>query len=254
MAIATSVRNAEKTRRPSRDKTGARVGFIGADRLMTAEGERPRFDVIYPVAYKVEQGPMKELGAHFHVANQFQLFVGGSGRIGRHPVEIGAGHFSGPYSPYGPIVGGEQGVHYLTLRNSWDGGAQFLPDANRVLRAKPRKFRETVFGPIKEIPAEELSATRELSKRAVMASAEDGLGAWQYRTPPGEVMRGPDPATGGGQYWIVMGGALDHPSEGAMERLSCVFVTPEDAAYEAKAGPGGAQVLVMQFPVFVPVD
>ena len=113
--------------------------------------------------------------------------------------------------------------------------------------AKPRKFRETVFGPVKEIPAAELAATRELTRSEVMALSEDGLGAWQYRAPPGEVIRGSDPALGGGQYWIVMGGAQDHPTEGAMERLSCIFVTPEDAAYEVKAGPGGAQVLVMQF-------
>ena len=43
-----------------------------------------------PMAYLVEQAPEAWVDPHFHEVDQFQLFIGGGGRIGTHPL---AAHF-----------------------------------------------------------------------------------------------------------------------------------------------------------------
>ena len=57
----------------------------------------------------------------------------------------------------------------------------------------------------------------------------------------------PEPGKCGGQYLIVAGGTL--MADGTvLDRLSTVYVTPEEAAFTAKAGPDGVDLLVLQFP------
>ena len=58
----------------------------------------------------------------------------------------------------------------------------------------------------------------------------------------------PDPANGRGQYWVVTSGTLTRDGE-SLPKLSCVFVYPDDAPFEAAAGPDGTEVIVMQFPL-----
>ena len=41
---------------------------------------------MYPMAFLVEQDPGAVVGAHYHQADQFQVMVGGSGRLGTHDV------------------------------------------------------------------------------------------------------------------------------------------------------------------------
>lgn len=250
MIVAASTEKARLTYRPGMDGTGGRISYMGVDLHRLPPEGAPDPTMIYPTAFLVMQAPHKENPPHFHVSNQFQIFVGGSGRIGRHRIEVGAGHFSAPFSPYGPIIGGDDGVQYLTLRNSWDHGAQHLPAARNALRAKPRKFREEVFGPVPDVDTAELELLRDVSCISVLDRGEDGLGGWFYRAPPGATVNGPDPRSGGGQYWVVMAGSIDHPDEGMMSRLSCVFISPDETPFSAIAGRQGLAVLVLQFPFF----
>jgi hypothetical protein len=62
------------------------------------------------------------------------------------------------------------------------------------------------------------------------------------------VARGPDPASGGGQFWLVSAGTAHVPGGALLPVNSCVFVAPDDAAMEMFAGPVGADLLCMQFP------
>jgi hypothetical protein len=77
--------------------------------------------------------------------------------------------------------------------------------------------------------------------------AEDGLGAWHHRLAPGERLTGPDPAGGEGQFWVVADGTL-RTADGALPRLSLVFVGPEEPAFAAEAGEAGAEVVLVQYP------
>jgi hypothetical protein len=74
------------------------------------------------------------------------------------------------------------------------------------------------------------------------------MAAWRYNVAAGETVTGPDPANGRGQYWVVTGGTLARDGE-TLPKLSCVFVYPDDAPFEAAGGPDGTEVIVMQFPL-----
>lgn len=232
-------------RRPGNYKTN----YIGEDRN-NLKGAAPDRNALTPVAYLVEQGPGNTLGSHYHVANQFQVFVLGDGKIGSHAAAPGVGHFAGPYTAYGPIVPGEQGVGYLTLRNGWDDGAQYLPAAYEKLKPKKDLRREVLFAPAPKLSADELRALRTPLRTPLIAEQADGLCAWAHHVPPNQSIAGMRPSTGGGQYWVVMGGQLIDKKQGSLPRLSCAFVSPEEEPFVATAGAEGLDILEMLFPLF----
>jgi len=83
---------------------------------------------------------------------------------------------------------------------------------------------------------------------AVIEETKDGLGTWRYTVKAGGVARGPDPAMGGGQFWLVSAGTAHVLGRALLPVNSCVFVAPDDAAVEMFAGPMGVDLLCMQFP------
>jgi hypothetical protein len=181
------------------------------------------------MAFLVEQDPDEMVGAHYHQADQFQVIVAGDGRLGSHHVAPVAVHFAGAWAAYGPLRAGAEGLHYFTLRNGWDPGARYMefPDNRASLRALPRRHRETV-GELEEV-------------------ASDGFYARRLRLAPGGSATGLDPASGAGQFWLVLSGSLQ--VEGSLlPAMSCVFMYPEEKAFAAIAGGEGADVMAMQFP------
>ncbi len=250
MTSITSVEEAMVRRlsRPNRPAGNFRTQFMGEDRH---KGEKPDLTQASPIAYLVEQGPYGELRAHFHEADQFQIFVTGNGRIGGHSAAPGMGHFVGPFSGYGPIVGGEEGVAYMTLRNTWDPGAQFLPENLEKIRAKRSGRREVTFQVPAPVDDVELGALRKMSVLPLIMPQPDGLAASSYVLSPGASVTGPDAAEGGGQFWLVMAGQMLDADQGRpLQRLSMAFVRPEDPPYVVQAGSGGLHVVLLQFPRF----
>jgi hypothetical protein len=77
--------------------------------------------------------------------------------------------------------------------------------------------------------------------------AEDGMGALRYRLAAGESVKGPDPSTGLGQFWVVTAGSLAAGAQ-ALPPLSLLFVRPDEAAFTATAGAEGLEVLALQYP------
>lgn len=208
----------------------------------------PGPEAVYPMAFLVEQSAGSTVQAHFHAANQFQVVVAGRGTLGRHEVAPISVHYTNAFSSYGPLRAGEEGLHYVTLRNGYDPGARYVPGAAVELRGRPRRFREATADPGPALATEDLAALAESSVEGLLPPAADGLAAWRHRLPPGARLRGPDPAAGDGQYWVVTAGSLSAGGAAPMPRLSCAFVFPDDAAPETTAGPGGAEVLVLQYP------
>jgi hypothetical protein len=228
--------------------------FIGTNRVAReqAEGEVPPAPAPgepHPMAFLVEQDPDVTVGAHFHQAPQFQVVVAGEGRMASHPVRGVAVHYTNAYTAYGPIVAGGEGLNYYTLRNGYDPGARYMPAQRLVLKAAAdRQHREAMSDPL---PALDAAALRALAAPATLIAIPpepDGMGAWRHRLPPGARVTGPDPASGGGQFWLVLAGALDHAERGMLPVGSCVFVPPEERTFAAAAGPDGLEVLAMQYP------
>src|SRR4051794_30692220 len=71
--------------------------------------------------------PQGVITPHFHRVDQFQVFVAGSGMIGKHPIAPVTVHYSDGYTPYGPIVAGPEGITFFNLRSSGDSGQHEMP-------------------------------------------------------------------------------------------------------------------------------
>jgi hypothetical protein len=66
--------------------------------------------------------------------------------------------------------------------------------------------------------------------------------------PANGSVTGPDPSTGGGQFWLVSAGSAAVDGGALLPVQSCIFVAPEDSAACLCAGPTGADMVCMQFP------
>ena len=198
-----------------------------------------------PQGFLVHQPPNAVTPAHFHEPNQFQVFVGGSGRMGAAPAKPLTVQYANGHTPYGPIVAGDEGVQYFTLRQRWDPGAKYLP-ANSHLLQKGRQ-RTRLKGSIPVGNEAERKARQASDCEVIFPEEGDGLAAWIWRVPPNMAVTLPSPAKSGGQYLIVAEGTLLNGGE-ALDRLSTVFITPEETAYEARAGEDGLDLLVLQYP------
>jgi hypothetical protein len=237
----------------SRRKThnGWHTTFIGQNRNTLKEGEAvPADEGLYPMAFLVEKEAAAVVKPHFHQADQYQVIVQGSGRLGLHDVCSVAVHYTDAFSAYGPIVAADEGVAWFTLRNAWDPGARYMPEHRRQLREARAKYqhREATCGPLAPLTDAERGALSAATGHAVIAETADGLGTWRYAMPGGSTITGPDPASGGGQFWLVSAGAASVGGGALLPVQSCIFVAPDDAAPLLRAGPEGADLICMQFP------
>jgi hypothetical protein len=246
--------NSEITRQTVRRRTGNGwlTPFIGKNRNTLREGEAPpSAGVLYPMAFLVEKDPHAVVRPHFHQADQYQVVVQGGGRLGQHDVGTVAVHYTDAWSAYGPILAADEGISWFTLRNAWDPGARYMPSAReqlRAARAQNLHHREMTAPPMPAASGAELARTSEIGCRTVIGPTPDGMATWRYRLPPGASLRGPDPRGGGGQFWVVLSGAVQAGGSALLPPNSCVFVAPDDGSLGVTAGAAGAEALCLQFP------
>lgn len=198
-----------------------------------------------PQGFLVDQPANAITPPHFHEPNQFQVFVGGSGRMGAHEATLLTVQYANGHTPYGPIVAYDEGVRYFTLRQKWDPGAKYLPASRNLLRKGNQRTR------IKSGVEREDETARRMrtcgQMEAVFPMEDDGLAAWMVRLPANGSLRLPDPATGGGQYLIVATGSMLHAAA-ELDELSTIYVTPGEPVFDVRAGASGADILLLQFP------
>ena len=198
-----------------------------------------------PQGFLVLQPPGAVTPAHFHEPNQFQVFVAGNGKMGTHDAPPLTVQYANGHTTYGPIVAGDQGVQYFTLRQRWDPGAKYMPANRHLLRKGGQRAR------IKAGIADADDATRQARTapelEVIFPREDDGLAAWVLRLGPGMAETLPAPAEAGGQYLIVASGTMAHDGR-SLDRLSTVYVTAEEAALTVTAGPTGLDLLVLQYP------
>ena len=225
--------------------------YIGKNRNTLRDGEpAPADDIVYPMAFLVEKEGAAIVKPHFHSADQYQVVVQGSGRLGIHDIGTVAVHYTDAYSAYGPIIAADEGVSWFTLRNAWDPGARYMPAERQQLREARAQFqhREATCGPLPPLSDRELAALTGVTSSEVIEETKDGLGTWRYTVPANGSLTGPDPARGGGQFWVVTAGTAAVLGGSLLSVQSCVFVGPDDEAARLTAGPLGADLLCMQFP------
>lgn len=198
----------------------------------------------YPMAYLVEQGAGSTVDPHYHAVDQFQLFVGGEGRIGTHALEGVTVHYAGAHSPYGPIVAGPNGVQYMTLRRSWDPGGQWMPAAAPALRALPNR-RHLTFTSEPLMRTRDLRGLHAVSVHTVLAPEAEGPGAWLVQAGPGAPVRAAESA-GGDMFWYVLAGSLRSPA-GQLGPGACVYCSATEEGLERTAGDEGVELVQVRF-------
>ncbi len=250
MIVSASSSTVRRQRHPAWPPEGPAMwitSYLGRDITTPKSEPAPPADALFPCAFLIYQEAGVAGPAHFHVANEFQIVVQGGGLFGKEAVDGICVHYAGAYTPYGPLLAGADGLTYMTLRDTYDGGAHIMPAKRDVLKAAHRKPRALLkkCGPASTPPA--LGSLPAPACEAVVPPQADGLAAWLYRIPPGGSSAGENPAAGGGQFWLVVGGE-QADREGSLPARSCTFVSADEGAFRAHAGPDGLEILALQFP------
>lgn len=196
---------------------------------------------VTPNGFLVEQPAGTTLRSHFHTNSQWQVFVGGSGTMGRKPVQGFVAQYVAPHTAYGPIIAGEHGLWYMTLRPTAPSGARYLPEARDQLDMKLPK---------RQITSEVFLPTAVGPERRVVEMIQpqpDGVAAWMMYVAPDETVEAPTHAGGLARYYVVAQGEMvadgDH-----LGPLSLAWVDGDDMAMRLRSSPQGMTVLALQFP------
>jgi hypothetical protein len=200
-----------------------------------------------PMCYLIEQDPDCVINAHYHQANQFQVFVGGSGALGKRNLEPLIVHYTDAHTPYGPISSHAEGVQYLTLREEYDPGARFLPE--EVAGLKHVRRRHVTTEPIARAAPATLPRLTETVARMLFETHADGLAAWLVEAGPHATIGNEARETQirGGQFWLVLTGSVTH-RDATLDAETFIYVPHKEPAPHLSAGPGGGEVLILQFP------
>ncbi len=194
-----------------------------------------------PQAFLVEhEKPGHVIKPHFHHVDQFQIVVHGGGKLGKHPLQPVSVHYTDSFTPYGPIVAGDEGLKFFNLRPCADIGAEYMPGAReRMLRHAGRAL-------VAETEDRNPSDATGVSVTPMIEPHPDGLEVTDILAGPGEAL--PDVvAGGGGRYELVLAGSVKVDGT-VYGRWSCVFTSAGSSVPGRAAGPEGAHVLVAQAP------
>jgi hypothetical protein len=220
--------------------------FIGTqEKPKTVERDKPTL-------YMVQQMPRTVVDAHYHVVAQWQVIVDGSGMLGRNAAKPVALHYADPYTGYGPITAGDEGVTYYTIRSMADPGAQYLtsPEAKAKLvamRPAKRRYLYITADETKASTSRDLAIRTDTSVGTLVPPHDDGVAAWIVRMRPSGELAAPGGQNAGGQAMLVVGGALIH-ERAELRRMSCAFIPSGEGPMHLQASNEGAEVLLLQFP------
>jgi hypothetical protein len=196
-----------------------------------------------PQGFLVEYpDPKAVVKPHFHAVPQFQVIVRAT-RLGKRPIGEFSMQYADPYTPYGPIVGTDEGLAFFTLRSRQSTGTFYMPGSRDKLLGKPGRNLAIDYS-VADPPAEQEPFVRE----TLLEPTADGMQAVRIRMRPGAEAPGIDATSSGGQYYLVTEGSV-HSGGKELPRLSLIWVEAGEPAPSLRAGESGASVLAMQFPV-----
>jgi hypothetical protein len=210
------------------------TGFAWSSDMLRTED-----DGLTPHAFFVHQDPNVVLDRHYHDAAEFQVVVGGSGRLGTHAVRPLSVHYASYQAVYGPLAAGEFGLDYVTCRAVYQRGLFRFPDERR--RMTPGR-RDQYIGEV--LPGDPRSLTG-ISIDPVIDPLGDGLAVWMMRIPPGARSKAPIHPGGAGRFLLLTAGGATVESA-ILDELSVGWIGNGEAT--VAAGPEGAELVVLQLP------
>lgn len=158
-------------------------------------------------------------------------------------------HYTDHHTGYGPIKAGPHGYSYFTFRARTDPGARYLHQPGYRESLKPSRKRHGTASDLMLTTAPVLQRLEAQHAEALLEelAGGDGLGAWLHRLGAHMPLTG-SPAQGcGGQYWLVLNGALSWGGE-QYGPWSVLFVSADEPPLQGHAGPEGVEVLQLQYP------
>ncbi len=188
---------------------------------------------------------------HYHEITQYQLFVAGSGKMGKNDLLPLTVQYKDHHTAYGPVVAGPQGMTFCALRiKTAKSVPVYLNKPGYREQLKPSKRRNLISDPIILSTEPVLEHRKEASWEPLYPAEKttDGMAAHVLRLGSGMTAMGPDPKRCGGYYLFVANGSLDKAGEN-YPLWSMLVVESNEDAYEIKAGKKGLEVLVLQFPL-----
>ena len=198
-----------------------------------------------PQAFSIEQSPQSTSNPHFHDEDQFQVIPAGGGTLGRHQVGAVSIHYTNRQTGYGPIVAGENGLTYFTLRQIATKGIWYIKDGHRPDRAAAK--RQETAGPVPVKSADELKQLGAVQTDEVIKPHADGLATWRVSLPPGATADSPVHPEGTGRYIMVINGSMLLQGQ-ELRPFTPVFVSHDEKDFRLMAGGAGLEVLVLQYP------
>lgn len=198
------------------------------------------------MAFRVEMGADAVTKPHFHEVDQYQVFLAGRGRFGRHEIATLGVHYADHHSAYGPIVAGASGFAYLTLRPRQDSRIIYVDEPGSRERRVPSKKRQYTIADV-NLSIEPVMAERDApGLDPIIESQPDGLEAWVLRLGTGMSASVPDSTPSGGAYVYAANGSFIAGS-GACPARSLMWFGPDDRV-TVTAGDAGLEALLLRFP------
>ena len=178
---------------------------------------------------------------HAHPVDQWQIYLTGKARLTRKPVAPIVIQYTDEWVPYGPIEVEPEGFALIALWPKPNVETYAMPKdvvtIREHLRGKPRRVRFSRM----DLDDSPVAAARETTL------IDDGaIWARRWELPAGALFETPDPAHGGGQFFIPLNGTMVH-AECEYPRWSTVYVGPDDRSIVLRAGNAGADIIGVQF-------
>lgn len=207
-------------------------GYIGPHPMAASEWEDTPA-ATGPQVFFVAMSPNTQIRPHFHPVDQFQVFVGGDGRLGRDALQPSHLHYSERFATYGPVQAGDTGLEYFVFRNHIDRGAFYMPESRDQRGGRPGGHVTIDLGAARSLPATALSQYGARVDVVAVAKGEEcaieGLG-----------VHGPE-------FVLVVDG--DGKIGGrSMNRWSVMWADSGPATVEARATSPIMQLLRMRLP------
>ena len=199
-----------------------------------------------PQSYLIKQLPNITNPLHFHTQNQFQVFIEGSGSFGRHEVLPYVVHYAGAYTGYGPIIAGDQGLHYLTLRSSRDLGAKFLPAQMEFLKKGPKHHYTSP-----SIIPEEQTALNDITQDDLSWIHQDehsNLGVGVLKIPSNKEYQVQVPDQIAGLFFVIMQGCVK-ANNFLLRKNENLYIPGNLKTYRIHTDHESAQILWLQMPL-----
>jgi hypothetical protein len=198
-----------------------------------------------------QQVPGSKILPHFHGVDQFQVIVGGNGKMGQQAVGPISLHYTNRYTAYGPLEAGPRGMSYYVLRPQFAvTGSHYLhlpEERAKMPRGGKRYFVADNLAVYSADALRVLRAPETTTLIAVNEGEDAGAFARMVALPPDTAYDGADPQSGGGQVFLALQGALHFRGQ-TLTAPASLALTRDEPAVALRAGAQGLQMLALQYP------